>query len=169
MAIIASEILLRLSGGASNTDVNASIGGAKSSTNVTDATLHNLFDQVSGDESEAGDVEYRCVYVHNANATLAMQNAKAWIQTNTPAPGSSVDIGVGASAVNATETAIANEGAAPAGVTFSAAANEGAAIALGNIPAGQHRAIWIRRTISASAAAYTNDSAVIRIKCETAA
>lgn len=169
MAIVAGEIIIRLSGGASNSDVNASLGGAKSSVAVTDASLHNLFDQVSGDESESGDTEYRCIYVHNANATLAMQNAKVWIQTNTPAAGSSVDIGVGSSAVNGTEQTIANESTAPTSVTFSSAANEGAAVALGNIPAGQHRALWIRRTISASAAAYNNDSVVLRIKCETAA
>lgn len=169
MAIIASEIVARLSGGASNTDVNASIGGAKSSTAVVDATLHNLFDQVSGAESEAGDVEYRCIYVHNANASLTLQNAIVWIQSNTPAAGSTIDIGVGAAAVNATETAVANESTAPASVTFSAAANEGAAISIGSIPAGQHRAIWLRRTITAGAAAYNNDTVTLRIKGETAA
>lgn len=169
MAILAAEIILRLSGGASNANVNASLGGVKSSVEVSDATLHNIFDQVSGDESEAGDVEYRCIYVHNANATLDMQNAVAWILSNSPSPGSDVAIGVGSSAVNGTEQTVANEGTAPAGVTFSAAANEGAAIALGTIPAGQHRAVWIRRTITAGAAAYNADNFSMRIKCQTAA
>lgn len=53
MAITATDIQFRLSGGSGNTDVNASLGGAKSSTQITSASLHNLFDQVSGDESAA--------------------------------------------------------------------------------------------------------------------
>lgn len=169
MAILAAEILLRLSGGAANADVDASLGGVKSSEEVVDASLHNLFDQVSGAEAEVGDVEYRCVYVHNGNATLTLENAICWINTNTPAAGSNIDIGVGTAAMNATEQTIVDESTAPTGVTFSAAANEGAAIALGNIPAGQGRSIWIRRTITASATAYNNDSVSLTIKGETAA
>lgn len=169
MAIIASEIVMRLSGGSGNSNPNASLGGAISSTALVDNTLNNLFDNVSGSEAEAGDVEYRCVYIHNNNASLTMQNSVAWIQTNTPSAGSAIDIGLGTSAINGTEQTIADESTAPTGVAFSAAASEGAAIALGNIPFGQHRAFWIRRTISAGAAAYNNDSVVIRVKCETAA
>lgn len=169
MAILASDLVLRFSGGASNSDPNASLGGAKSSNAVVDATLHNLFDQVSGAESEAGDTEYRCVYVHNSHATLTLQNAVAWITSNTPASGSDINIGLGSSAVNGTEQTVANESTAPTAVTFSAAASEGAAIALGNIPPGQHRAVWVRRVISAAAAAYTNDTFTMRVKGETAA
>ena len=44
MAIVASDIKIRLSGGGANSDVNASLGGAKSSVEVTDNSLHNLFD-----------------------------------------------------------------------------------------------------------------------------
>ena len=169
MAIIASEIVMCLSGGGANSNPNSSLGGAISSTELVDNTLNNLFDNVSGAESEAGDVEYRCVYIRNDNASLTMQNAVAWIQTNTPSAGSTIDIGLGTSAINGTEQTVANESTAPSGVTFSAAATEGAAIALGNIPFGQHRSFWIRRTISAGASAYNNDSATIRVKCETAA
>lgn len=43
MAIIDSEIQYRLSGGASNSDPNASLGGVKSST----AWVNNMFDDVS--------------------------------------------------------------------------------------------------------------------------
>ena len=64
MAIAASDILIRLSGGSGNSDPNAALGGVMStSTAVTDNTTHNLFDVVSGTESAAGDIEYRGVYV----------------------------------------------------------------------------------------------------------
>lgn len=164
MPIASGDIIYRLSGGASNSVQDASLGGAKSSNAVS----ASLFDAVSSAEALAGDVEYRCFYVHNAHATLTMENAVAWIQANTPSSDSTLDIGLGTSAVNATEQTVANESTAPSGVTFSAAATEGAAIPLGNIPPGQHRAVWLRRTINAAAAA-SNDTATLRVKCDTQA
>jgi hypothetical protein len=169
MPIVAGELILRLSGGAGNTVPNSSLGGAKSTTAVTDNTLHNLFDVVSSAESTAGDVEYRCVYLHNANATLTLSSAYAYILTQTPAAGSDAAIAVGTSPVNGSETSIPNENTAPAGVTWVTGTGSGNAIALGNIPAGQHRAFWIRRTITAGASAYTNDSVVIQVGGDTPA
>lgn len=165
MAIEASDIIFRLSGGAANADPLLSVGGAKSSVVVVG---NAIFDTVSGDESTAGDVEYRCVYVHNAHATLTLTGAVAWLPTNTPSTGTAVDVGVGTSAVNATEQTVANESAAPSGVTFAAAATQGAGVALGDIPPGQHRAIWIRRTVNAGAAAFS-DSFTLRATGTTAA
>ena len=162
MPITSAEIVYRLSGGAANSNANASLGGAKSSSVVP----AGLFDDVSSAESAAGDIEYRCIYVHNANATLTMQNAVVYIQANTT--GSRIAIGVGSSAVNGTEQTVADEGTAPAGVTFSQPATKGAGLALGNIPAGQHRAVWVRRTIGAATPA-SNDTYTLRVECDTAA
>lgn len=163
MAIADTDIIFRLSGGAANADPALSIGGAKSSVAVTGSTL---LDTVSSAEATAGDINYRCFYVHNAHGTLTMIGAKMWIQANTPDADSTVDIGVGAAAVNATETATANEATAPGSVTFVAAVNEAGAIALGDIPAGQHRAVWIRRTENAGQAA-VSETATLRVKCDT--
>lgn len=168
MAIIATDIIFRLSGGASNSDVNASLGGAKSSTAVGTG-VHNLFDQVSGAESAAGDTEYRCFYVHNAHATLDMQVSKIWIQTNTPSTGTAARIALGTSAVNATEQTIANESTAPSGVSWSTAADEANSLSIGTVPPGQHKAIWVERVVTAGAAAYNDDQCTIRVKCDTAA
>lgn len=162
MPIITSEVQHRLSGGAANSSTIASIGGTKSSV----AVPSGLFDQVSGAESAAGDVEYRCFYVHNANATLTLQNAVVWIVTNTT--GNRIAIGVGASALNATETAVANEDTAPAGVTFSQPASKAAGLALGSIPPGQHRAVWVRRTIGSGTSA-SDDTYTLRAEGDTAA
>lgn len=169
MPIASADIHYRLSGGAANTDVNASLGGAESSTQVANASLHNLFDLVSSAESAAGDTEYRCIYIHNNHATLALQSAKVWINTNTPNAGSTVEIGLGAAAINAAETAVANESTAPAGVTFSAPATEGTALVIGNLPAGQYKALWVKRIITAASGAYNADSAILEVKGDTAA
>ena len=165
MPIVSGDIEYRLSGGAANSDPNASLGGAKSST----LAGANLYDNVDSAEAAAGDVEYRCYYVHNDHATLTMLSAKAWIQANTPSGDSVLAIGLGTSAVNGTEQTVAGEGNAPSGVTFVAAPDEANAIALGDIPAGQHKAVWTRRTITAAAAAYSADTATLRAKCDTLA
>lgn len=169
MPIASSDIKFYLSGGAANSDPNAALGGAISSTEITDASVANLFDNVSSAESSAGDTEYRCLYMKNTHATLALQSAKVYIQTNTPSADTSAEIGLGSSAVNGTESTVANESTAPGSVTFSTAAGVGNALSIGNIPAGQHKAIWVKRIVGAGAAAYNADSVIIRVEGDTAA
>lgn len=79
MAISDSDILFKLSiktGSAGNSgaqsDVNASLGKYISTTQVTDNSLNNLFDNISGTENAASTVDYRCIFIHNAHATLTM-------------------------------------------------------------------------------------------------
>lgn len=168
MPITATDIEFRLSGGVANADGNASLGGAISANAVSGA-LHAFFDRVTGVEAAAGDIEYRCLYVRNSHATLTLYGVIAWILSNTPSTDTLIEIGVGASAVNGTETAVADESTAPAGVSFSAPASYGAGLALGDIPAGQHRAVWIKRTVTAGAAAYSTDGATLSVQGDTGA
>ena len=165
MAIVTADIEYRLSGGAANSSPAASLGGAKSSTVVGS----DLFDDVASGESAAGDTEYRCVYVHNDHGSLTMESAKVWIQANTPSPDTVIAIGVGTAAINGTEQTVADESTAPSGVTFSSPTSEGTALSLGNIPFSQHKAVWVRRTVTAGASAYNSDSFTLRVKCDTAA
>jgi hypothetical protein len=169
MPITSTDLKFHLSGGAANSDPNAALGGAISTTQIVDATVANLFDNVGSAESAAGDTEYRCFYVKNTHATLTLQAAKVYIQTNTPSADTSAEIGLGTSAVNGTEQTVANESTAPSAVTFSSAAGSGNALSIGNIPAGQHKAIWLKRIVNASAAAYNSDSVIIRVEGDTAA
>lgn len=168
MAITATDITFYLSGGAANSDPNASLGGIISAT-AMGTGLHNLFDQVSSAESSAGDTEYRCFYVKNSHATLTMQVSIAWIEANTPSTGTAVRIALGTSAVNVAEQSVANESTAPTGVTWSSAANEGAALSIGDIPPNQFKAIWVERVINPGTGAYNDDQCTIRVKCDTAA
>lgn len=165
MPIISTDIKYRLSGGAANSSPAASLGGAKSSTEVSS----DLFDDVSSGEAASGDTEYRCFYVHNNHGSLTMENSKVWIQSNTPSADTTAAIGVGTAAINGTEQTVADESTAPSGVSFSSPTSEGTALSLGNIPAGQHKAVWVRRVVNASAAAYNSDTFTLRVKCDTAA
>lgn len=161
MAIVSSDIKYRLSGGSSNTDPAASLGGVKSSTDAS-----NYFDDVSSAEASSGDTEYRCIYVHNNHGTLTLQGAKIWIQTQTPSADTDVAIGLGSSAVNGTEQTVANESTAPTSVTFSQPSSFAGGLSIGDIPAGQHKAVWVRRTVNAAAAA-ASDSFTLRVQGDT--
>lgn len=167
MPIITGDFVTRLSGGAANSVGNASLGGAKSST-VMSGSVDALFDATSAAEAVAGDVEYRCVYLHNNSGTDTMTNARVWISANTPLAGTALAIGVGTSAVNGTEQTIADESTAPTSVSFSEPASAAAGLALGTIPPGQHRAIWLRRTVNAGSGSSANDTWTLGYDCETA-
>lgn len=166
MSVITADFVTRLSGGAANASGNASLGGAKSANTMSSA-IDGLFDAVSAAEAAAGRVEYRCVYLHNASATDTMTAARVWVSANTPLAGTTLDIGVGTAAVNGTEQTVANETTAPSGVTFSAPTTAGTGLALGNIPAGQHKAIWLRRTVTAGATNSDNDTWTLGFDAET--
>jgi hypothetical protein len=169
MPIASSDIKIFLSGGSGNTDPNASLGGVKSSTEVTDNTLNNLFDDVSGTESAAGDTEYRCVYVYNNHGTLSMQNTHVYISSNTSSADTTFDIALAGEGVNATAETVVNENTAPVGESFSAPTTYAAGLDMGTIAAGQRYGLWIRRTVTAGAAADNADTATIKYDCDTAA
>lgn len=177
MPIASSDILVKLStiaGTAGNQNAGTpagSLGKYVSQTQVVDNNLHNLFDVVSGDENAASESEYRCVFIHNAHASLTFTNIKVFLSSETSG-GASTAIGVdttAASAIGASPAqalTIANEDTAPVGVAFSAPTTIGAAIAIGDLAPGQCRAIWIRRT-TANTAALAGDGVVFRIQGES--
>ena len=170
MPIVASDLKIYLSGGSSNSDPNASLGGVMSTTTeVTDNTTHNLFDQVSGTESNAGDTEYRGVYLKNTHGSLSAQNTHVYISSNTGSADTTIDIALAGEGVNATMETIANENTAPVGETFSAPTTYAAGLDMGTIAAGQRYGLWIRRTVTAGAAAVNDDAVTIKYDCDTAA
>lgn len=181
MPITSSDLLVKLSvktGSAGNTtaqaDPNASLGKYISTTQLTDNALNNLFDNVSGDENAASAVEYRCIFLHNAHATLTLQGTKVWVSAEVSG-GANVAIAVdnvaasavGASSAQAAE--IANDTTAPTGVgAFSTPTTKATGLVFGDIGPGQCRAIWIRRTATNSAA-LNNDGAIISFEGDSAA
>jgi len=178
MAIQANDIKFKLSlktGTAGNQsaqpNVNESLGKYISTTEITDATLNNLFDDVSGDENAVSDVEYRCIFVHNAHASLTWQNVVCWISAEVSG-GANVAIAiddVAASAIGSSSAQadlVANESTAPTGESFSSPTTKETGLSIGNLAAGYCRAIWIRRS-AANSAAKDNDGVTIRCEGDT--
>lgn len=185
MPIVASDIQFRLSkaaspGNSGTSTPAASLGGYVSTTVITDATLNNLFDDITGDENAASESEYRCIFVVNNHATLAYQNAVIWVSADV-AGGATVALSVdttAASPIGQSGTpqskTVANEDTAPATQTFTAYASGSAidtkarGLALGTINAQQVRAVWIRRT-AANSAALNNDGFTLSVSGDSAA
>jgi len=167
MSILSSDIKFYLSGGASNADPNLSLGGVISATAIVDNSLQNLFDNVSGAEHTAGDTNYRCLYVKNESLETAY-NVKIYIDTNTPAVDDTINIGKDLAGVNGTADTIPDEATAPSpAVTFTDAPDYANAISLGDIPAGQVYAIWVKRIVSPGSTAQANNSAILKVSVDT--
>lgn len=156
---MAASVRYRLSGGAANTSPAAALGGAMSTAAggiITSAAANNVWDDVSGAESAAGDTEYRCIYVENFG-DQTLQSAVLWIDALSSNADVDEAVGLDAAAVGSdSSTTIANENTAPGGVTFTAGTaidTKAEGLAIGNIPASSKKAIWLRRTVGAAAAA----------------
>ena len=147
MPIATNEIKLLCSASAN------SLGGAVTAT----AAGTSLFDKITGLEAATGRAEYRCIYVRNDDPALALESAVLSVQSDSTSPRTALAVGVGTASMNATEQLIGAETSAPVGVMF------GTSAALGTIPAGQVRSAWIRRTVTAGAAALAADAATLRV------
>src|SRR6056297_1755136 len=155
MSIEPTDILFKLSsttgpGNANASSPNGSLGGYISTTELVSDSLHNLFDFVSGDENLNMDSEYRCIFVHNNNATDTFLNVKAFIFEQAVG-GADAFMGVDPTAVSALASAsaqavvIVDEGTAPSGVSFSQPSDYASGLSLGDIGPGEVKALWFRR------------------------
>lgn len=152
------------SSGTSNGD--NSLGGTIATNTLPDDVLNALFDMVTGEESQAGDTSYRCVYVKNEGGQTAY-NVKVRFVDNTPASSTEVYIGadpagVGDGQNSGVATTISNEHNAPTGVTFGTAD-----VTLGDIPAGQSAAVWFKWVVNAGTPAIDEDKIQVSIDFET--
>lgn len=165
MAILPSEIKFYYS--ASPT---LSLGGAISATELT-SNVHNLFDKVSSAEAASGDIEYRCFYIKNTNATLTLEGVKLWISIDNSGADSDIELALDNCGINGTASIIANETTAPTQIVsaFSAHASEDTSISIGNLAAGQHQAVWVKRIIYAGAQSVNNANVTLIVKGDTPA
>lgn len=130
-------------------DANLSLGKYISTT-AAPGTLNALFDSITPARNGASEVDYRCVFVRNLHATLTATNYKVWLEGGDPAGGPTLAIAVDTTAASPIGQAgsqaleIATDTTAPAGLTWVTPTSDGAGLAMGNIPAGQCRAFWVR-------------------------
>jgi hypothetical protein len=173
--IQASDIKVYLStklGSAGNTTAStpaASLGKYRSTT-LMSSGAENLFLNASGAQNAAQEVHYRCVFVENAHATNTLYNALVYLDSEITG-GANIAIATDnilpsdKGSASAQASSITTESAAPTGVgAFSAptaiartdplvpSPPPSTALALGNLAPGQVKGVWVRRTLTNSAA-----------------
>jgi hypothetical protein len=192
MAIVAADLKKYFTQGGGSSDGGAagsaavSLGGYRGSGEITDNTDNNLFDDVSGAEASAGDTEYRCLCIKNTHGSLALQSAKVFVSTDEANADTAISIAVEVPAGDASTgsaQSVANESTAPtvnagnvsnwvASATANSYAN-GIAININghsaDLASGNIVFVWVRRVISASAAAASGIGLTIRVGGDTAA
>ena len=156
MAIAASDIKIRLSGGASNTDPNAAIGGAMSTASggiITTNVLNNDMDDITSAEASTGITIYHAYYYKNEHGSLTYINPKFYIATQTNSGDTSVAVALAGEAKNTAAETVSDETTAPSGETFSTPANYAGGIALGSLNAGDYKGFWVKYIVGSSASA----------------
>lgn len=156
---MAATLQFRLTGGESNSDPNASLGGVASTTQLSGTPLNNLFDNVLAAEAAAGCIEYRAISLHNAGDAAATV-CKIWIDSDTTSPSTEIDLGL-----DSGTQSIVNESTAPSSptITFSHP-TAGSKLSIPDIEAAGAQRVWIRRTVTAGAANLANDSTTIKVE-----
>lgn len=164
MAIESSELKLRLSGGAANSNPAASIGGTISSVDMPTG----IFANIPAADSSAGETYYRLVYVRNTDPALTAVGTKVWFSDVGDNADTTFSMGLATQGLNTEVTAIADEHTAPSPtVTFSTPTSAETALSMGDIPTGQYYGLWLKCVIGASSSAYANDGFTVRVRCDT--
>lgn len=198
MAIVETDLKKYLTGagsdGGAQSDPALSLGSFRGSTEPTSGSDNALFDDVSGAESSAGDTEYRCLCFKNTHGSLSLTTAKVYVSADDANASTAYDIAVErpatAGLTNGAAQSVANESTAPtvnttghngvgSGISnwsASTAANSyanGISVAQGSAGAdlapGDIIFVWIKRVISASAAAANAVSMTVTLAGDTAA
>jgi hypothetical protein len=159
-----SFLEVHLSGGASNTNQDASLGGVVSDYAPRQLVRGNVFADLTEAQRVAGAVHYRCLYVVNTHPTGDLANLTLWLDDLPVNAGTAMAIGADPAGVNGTATTVANETTAPSGVTFSAPTSYGSGINLGTLTPGDYVAFWVRRTVTAGAAAQGFDRLLLGLQ-----
>src|SRR4030065_386244 len=126
MPIVAGDLKMYHTGGASNSDPNASLGGVTSSVQFTDNTLRNLFGDVTPAEAAAGSVKYRALAFKNTSAFTAYA-AAIYISQETISSWTTMAIGYDSVGTQS----VVNENTAPSGGSFSPPLSLASALGLG--------------------------------------
>jgi len=177
-SIVAADIKVRLAttaGAAGNSTApgaaGTSLGKYITNADMTDNVLNNLFPDVTGAENAASNVDYQCLFVYNSNGTNTWLAPVVWLSSEISG-GVSMALGVDTTATSAVGAAgaqaltIANKNTAPAGVSFSSPTTQASGLALSDIPSGNVKAIWVRRT-SANTSAQANDGGTLGFAGDT--
>jgi len=152
MPIVEADLEYQLSGGPTNTDPNAALGGAQSTVAggiIATNVLNNDMDDIKSLEAAAGITIYHGYYYQNKHATLNWTLPVFWIESQTSSGTTSVALAIADEAKNVTMEVVASETTAPVGPVFSTPANKAAGIALTTLDPSDFRGTWVKYIVNA--------------------
>jgi hypothetical protein len=164
--LAANHIELRYSGGASNDDGTASLGGVMGG--VYSGALGALFQTIPGSVAAAGGFLYRVIYVRNQHPTDTLADIKAFIEQQYAHPGLELAVGVPSQGVDTNVPALASQTTAPAGVPFVTTTDPDAGAAYGSLGPGQRRGLYLRLGVAAGTARISQAAGVFAVDGEAA-
>jgi len=169
-------------------DNTASLGGTLSTSTITTGQDENVFDDVTGAESEAGESHYRAIGLCNTNTTYDYLNYIAWIEgyTRSGETADTIAFALERGTINDNSIqVIVDELTAPDTTNFQygawnnfhqwvlegAPSNTIGAFAGNTLVGGAANenwiGIWLWRTIPAGASAFSNRDCTIKFRGET--
>ena len=165
---MAATLQFRLTGGASNSDPDASLGGIMSSNQLSSTAMNNLFDNVTPTEATSGDTEYRMIDIYNAGDAAA-ESVELYMSSATTSTDSVIHLGYDATnnshASGADLEELADESTAPASPVITFAERTSASkLSLPDIAVGQAVRVGVKRVISSSASNTANDTGTIAVE-----
>jgi len=167
------------SGGASQSDPNASLGGYMSSTLISDTAMNNFFDNVNPYEASSGDTEYRAIDIYNSGDASG-EIVEMWIDSETSSKDTDLAIAYDTTAKDGSDAdsechtaswsgeAVADEGTAPSnansGFTQHLSGNKLAMPTSQMIAPNEAVRVWIQRNVSSSASNTPSDQATLAVQ-----
>jgi len=159
--------------------LGGTISGSPPNT-IPDNTANNIFDDVTGDESETGDTEYRGIAIYidtiNSQGSFDAINPKIWIEgyTRSTLTADTIYIAKSTFALNSnTMGTCSDEGSDPneTGLSWVEEGKPSSTIDWGGetLQSENWVGIWLKRVVPSSASAYNNRSCTIKFQCETTA
>jgi len=174
------------------TNNTLSLGGTISGSppNTIPDTVNNIFDDVTGDESESGDTEYRGIAIYidtiSSSGSFDLIRPRIWISGySTDAP-DTISIAPSTFGLNADTMGVcANESSAPDEDLSGLWVEEGSGSTIyfnsdgsptltkpateGTLSSEHWVGLWLRRVVPESASAYNNRVCTITVQGETSA
>jgi hypothetical protein len=154
--------------GAAQGSPHNSLGGYRSTTQVSASAMKNLFDDVTVAESIDGDTEYRFLDVYNSGDSSATK-VQVFVSSDTTSSGTEITLGYNSTNQPHEDSwngeAVANEDTAPAdpSLTFGTY-TRASPLHLGTIPAGRSVRICVKRTVTAGVPWTARDVGTIAVR-----
>jgi len=187
MPLSSTDLVWYYTGNASGpSDNTLSLGGTISSNTITSGQDENVFDDVTGAESEAGESHYRAIALKDDNATYDYLNYQAWIlgYTRSNSIPDTIYFGIERSTIGGAGTSIqvipdeftapntANFQTSPSGKAWvvEGAPSETVTPSGNTLTAGAGETwvgIWFWRTIPPGASAFSGRACTLKFRGET--